>query len=460
MSKIGDFFKNINRFGADSDKLKFLNFIAVSDNDATYVKENWRKTAKKLRTLYIFIILFVTIVPFFPLLLPVDEQNKWTSSALFSGINVFILVVLLCDYAFRWITYPFRASKYSSYPLFFFPLSGISLLMIFSMLPTLVSVFAGLIPQDNPFVEFIRIFSIMRIIRLVMLLNVVSTFKIFSQIFERNRVLLINVFIFVFIMAVIFALLIYSVEGGTQLIDIDGWDGSDLSVVIDGKDVVINKSNFADLVPKDWLNEQGELIKYAIPINDKIRSIWDGLYFTLVTITTIGYGDISPVTTMGRIVVIIDAVLGIVVFSIPSGIITGSFIVEAQEMYRNRKLTNKEKEMNKMSFAEKIYYNTSLKTKNLVNTVTNNKDAKSVNTKARAVITIEGIKKDSEIFKKIINYIDDDNIESIRLSKNKENTKIIVRDIRDVADEFYGLCNLLELTVKTEDNVSTKILDL
>ena len=102
--------------------------------------------------------------------------------------------------------------------------------------------FAALIPQDNPFVEFIKVFSVMRIIRLIMLLNVFPTFKIFTQIFEKNRILLINVFFFVFIMAIIFALLFYSVEGGTKFIVLETPMSQEMfnNLYPDGLNVIIN----------------------------------------------------------------------------------------------------------------------------------------------------------------------------------------------------------------------------
>ena len=44
---------------------------------------------------------------------------------------------------------------------------------------------------------------------------------------------------------------------------------------------------------------------------DKIRTIWDSMYFTIITITTVGYGDISPVTPIGRLVTILTVLAGV-----------------------------------------------------------------------------------------------------------------------------------------------------
>ena len=59
-------------------------------------------------------------------------------------------------------------------------------------------------------------------------------------------------------------------------------------------------------------------------------SIPASLWWGIATLTTIGYGDIVPLTTMGRILASIISVLGISVFALPSGIIVTGFIEELQ----------------------------------------------------------------------------------------------------------------------------------
>jgi hypothetical protein len=43
-------------------------------------------------------------------------------------------------------------------------------------------------------------------------------------------------------------------------------------------------------------------------------SFFDALYFTIVTISTVGYGDINPATTAGKILAIVLVVLGVAIF--------------------------------------------------------------------------------------------------------------------------------------------------
>lgn len=51
-------------------------------------------------------------------------------------------------------------------------------------------------------------------------------------------------------------------------------------------------------------------------------SIPISIYWTIVTLTTVGYGDISPVTPLGQIIASIAMVLGYGIIAVPTGIVT------------------------------------------------------------------------------------------------------------------------------------------
>ena len=42
--------------------------------------------------------------------------------------------------------------------------------------------------------------------------------------------------------------------------------------------------------------------------------------------TTVGYGDIYPVSTIGRIISMVSSLFGVAIIALPSGIITGGFL--------------------------------------------------------------------------------------------------------------------------------------
>jgi voltage-gated potassium channel len=58
---------------------------------------------------------------------------------------------------------------------------------------------------------------------------------------------------------------------------------------------------------------------------DKFTNIFTSLWWTVATLTSVGYGDISPVTVLGKIISGIMALLGIGLIALPTGIISAGF---------------------------------------------------------------------------------------------------------------------------------------
>jgi hypothetical protein len=50
---------------------------------------------------------------------------------------------------------------------------------------------------------------------------------------------------------------------------------------------------------------------------------WEGLYWALITAASIGYGDITPLTTIGRIMAAVLGVLGVITIGVIGGLILG-----------------------------------------------------------------------------------------------------------------------------------------
>lgn len=66
------------------------------------------------------------------------------------------------------------------------------------------------------------------------------------------------------------------------------------------------------------------------PVNDKFSSIPQSIYWAIVTITTVGYGDISPITPAGKILASLIMLLGYAILAVPTGIVT----VEMSKTFR------------------------------------------------------------------------------------------------------------------------------
>ncbi len=58
------------------------------------------------------------------------------------------------------------------------------------------------------------------------------------------------------------------------------------------------------------------------------ESFFDALYWATISITTIGYGDIYPITDIGRFITMISALMGVAVIALPSGMITAAYMNE------------------------------------------------------------------------------------------------------------------------------------
>ena len=76
---------------------------------------------------------------------------------------------------------------------------------------------------------------------------------------------------------------------------------------------------------------------------EAFKNAFSGIWWSMTTIFTVGYGDIVPITLVGRILAVITTFLGVGVVAIPTGIISAGFVEQYQkvqqesrgEVYRN-----------------------------------------------------------------------------------------------------------------------------
>ena len=75
--------------------------------------------------------------------------------------------------------------------------------------------------------------------------------------------------------------------------------------------------------------------------NPQFGNVLSGIYWAVVTITTVGYGDIVPVTPAGRFIAVLVMLLGYAVIAVPMGIVAGETINESRSKKKRKRYTVK-----------------------------------------------------------------------------------------------------------------------
>lgn len=60
-------------------------------------------------------------------------------------------------------------------------------------------------------------------------------------------------------------------------------------------------------------------------LQEGFRSIPDAMWWSIITLTTVGYGDVSPVTALGKVVGALTAIMGVMTVAMMTGIVASSF---------------------------------------------------------------------------------------------------------------------------------------
>ncbi len=59
---------------------------------------------------------------------------------------------------------------------------------------------------------------------------------------------------------------------------------------------------------------------------ESFDTFFDAVYWSTVSLTTVGYGDIYPVTVLGRIIAMVSSFFGIAIVALPAGIVTAEYL--------------------------------------------------------------------------------------------------------------------------------------
>ena len=219
--------------------------------------------------------IFVSIIP-----LMFRGQN-----VIFTTIESVVTILFVTDYLLRWLTADLRSKKKGIWAFVLYPFTLIAIIDLLTILPAISYV--------NDSLRVLRTWRLLRILRIAKVFKYYEPLQIVIEVFRKKAPVLLTVVGFALFYIFVTALFMFNVEQSVN--------------------------------PKT-----GELF---------FDDFFDALYWSTCTLTTVGYGDIYPISDIGRIVSMISALVGIAIIALPSGIITAGYMEEVQERKNATKIS-------------------------------------------------------------------------------------------------------------------------
>ena len=76
------------------------------------------------------------------------------------------------------------------------------------------------------------------------------------------------------------------------------------------------------------------LVMYNIE-PDIFKTYLDAVYWATISLTTVGYGDFTPVTNLGKLITVISSIVGVGIIAIPSGVVAAGYMDEFNNSKKN-----------------------------------------------------------------------------------------------------------------------------
>jgi len=182
-------------------------------------------------------------------------------------VSIFIL-----DYILRLCTADYKFGKKSASSFIRYPFSFMAIIDLLSILPSI-----ALLNKGFKLFRIFRLIRAFRVFRVFRVFRYSKSFKIIATVFKKQKSSLLAVLTLAIAYIMISALIIYNVEP------------------------------------------------------DSFDTFFTAVYWATVSLTTMGYGDIYPVSTIGRIVTMASALFGIAIIALPAGIITAGYMKEVDK---------------------------------------------------------------------------------------------------------------------------------
>ena len=232
--------------------------------------EKGESTDRTSRMYDVFMIICI-LLSLFPLTMK-------TESPAFLILDKVTAAVFCVDYVLRLVTADYKLEGKGITPFIRYPFTAAAIIDLISILPSVIPV--------NRALKVFRVFRIMRAARLLRVLRAMKVFRvaktarysksisIIANVLVKSKEALLSVGLFAGAYIIISALIIFNVEP------------------------------------------------------DSFGSFFDAIYWATVSLTTVGYGDIYPVSVTGRVIAMISSLFGIAIVALPAGIITAGYMEE------------------------------------------------------------------------------------------------------------------------------------
>lgn len=229
------------------------------------ITERGRQSDRLSITYDIFMLIAIAVS-----IIPLMSVQEYT---VFKWIEQITVSIFILDYLLRWFTADLHIGK-GSWSFLLYPFTPMAIIDLLSILPGLSLLNSGF--------KILRITRLFKILRLFKFLRYSDKFEILWRVIKKEKGVLFSVLGISIFYVFITALIMFNAEPH------------------------INPNTGAAT----------------------FENFFDALYWATVTLTTVGYGDLCPVTDIGRCVSMLSSLFGVAVIALPSGVITASYLDE------------------------------------------------------------------------------------------------------------------------------------
>ncbi|MDE7434774.1 MAG: ion transporter [Lachnospiraceae bacterium] len=184
-------------------------------------------------------------------------------------IDRITVCIYILDYMLRLITADYKLNKHGIAPFLQYPFTPMAIIDLISILPSISTL-------NNGFRLFktFRLIRTLRIFRIFKVMRYSKSVSMFISVFKKQKESLLTICGITVAYIIITALIIINIEP------------------------------------------------------ESFETFFEAIYWATVSLTTVGYGDIYPVSTAGRVITMISSIFGIAIVAMPAGIITAGFMDE------------------------------------------------------------------------------------------------------------------------------------